>query len=160
MAYTNADQFVHNWIIALRSNRYPQGVGWLRQPQGFCCLGVACDVWDPNHWIESETCAIYSLEGDVESDVTLALPDDITRLLGPEPEEDPDGDELIHEVPVPRAIAERYVSNHVMAEVDNAIADDSSVVTLSTLNDKGATFKEIANVIEAWWFPEEEETTS
>ena len=32
------------WLAALRSGTYPQDVGQLRTDQGFCCLGVACDL--------------------------------------------------------------------------------------------------------------------
>ena len=32
------------WIAALRSGEYAQGVGALRTSQGFCCLGVLCDL--------------------------------------------------------------------------------------------------------------------
>ena len=32
------------WIAALRSGEYAQGVDALRTSQGFCCLGVLCDL--------------------------------------------------------------------------------------------------------------------
>jgi hypothetical protein len=32
------------WIAALRSGKYPQGTGYLQTADGFCCLGVLCDV--------------------------------------------------------------------------------------------------------------------
>jgi hypothetical protein len=38
------------WLAALRSGDYPQGQGTLRSTEGFCCLGVLCDVIDPNGW--------------------------------------------------------------------------------------------------------------
>lgn len=33
-----------DWITALRSGVYIQGKGMLRSTDGFCCLGVACDI--------------------------------------------------------------------------------------------------------------------
>lgn len=41
------------WIEALRSGRYKQTRGQLRDDEGFCCLGVLCDIsglgkWDQN----------------------------------------------------------------------------------------------------------------
>jgi hypothetical protein len=32
------------WVKALRSGKYKQDVGQLKSNQGFCCLGVLCDV--------------------------------------------------------------------------------------------------------------------
>lgn len=38
------------WLAALRSGNYRQGMGWLRTSNGFCCLGVLCDVVEPSRW--------------------------------------------------------------------------------------------------------------
>lgn len=44
------------WVEALRSKDYAQGMGYLRcapdddSPDQFCCLGVLCDVVDPDVW--------------------------------------------------------------------------------------------------------------
>lgn len=39
------------WVKALRSRKYKQGRGSLRSAdQGYCCLGVLCDVIDPTAW--------------------------------------------------------------------------------------------------------------
>lgn len=42
------------WIEALRSGKYQQGRGSLRNPETncFCCLGVLCDIVDPEGWME------------------------------------------------------------------------------------------------------------
>jgi len=32
------------WVDALRSGKYKQGQGYLRTPDGYCCLGVLCEV--------------------------------------------------------------------------------------------------------------------
>lgn len=40
------------WVEALRSGKYEQGHGALRKDDKFCCLGVLCDVVDPNGWSE------------------------------------------------------------------------------------------------------------
>jgi len=34
------------WIKALRSRKYRQARGWLRDDGAFCCLGVLCDLYD------------------------------------------------------------------------------------------------------------------
>jgi hypothetical protein len=38
------------WLQALESVEYEQTDGFLRDKDGFCCLGVACDVMDKNGW--------------------------------------------------------------------------------------------------------------
>lgn len=38
------------WIAALRSGKYKQGEGCLRNGNSFCCLGVLCDIKNPNGW--------------------------------------------------------------------------------------------------------------
>ena len=32
------------WCAALRSGDYPQASGYLRTPEGYCCLGVLCEL--------------------------------------------------------------------------------------------------------------------
>ncbi len=38
------------WLAALRSGQYPQARGRLRSSDGYCCLGVLCDIVDPTQW--------------------------------------------------------------------------------------------------------------
>lgn len=38
------------WVKALRSGKYKQTTYRLRNDKGFCCLGVACDLYDPKKW--------------------------------------------------------------------------------------------------------------
>lgn len=38
------------WLEALRSGKYDQGTGQLRNGNCFCCLGVLCDVFNPTGW--------------------------------------------------------------------------------------------------------------
>jgi hypothetical protein len=39
---------IKRWIRALRSGDYKQGAGRLQSTKGFCCLGVACDLFAQN----------------------------------------------------------------------------------------------------------------
>lgn len=55
-------KLMRKWIDMLRSRRYKQGQGCLRQKgptsrsvDRYCCLGVACDMIDPKKWEFSET---------------------------------------------------------------------------------------------------------
>jgi hypothetical protein len=38
------------WVKTLRSGKYQQGNNFLRQGDRFCCLGVACDIYDNAIW--------------------------------------------------------------------------------------------------------------
>lgn len=38
------------WVAALCSGDYKQGQGRLRDDDGFCCLGVLCNIIDPDSW--------------------------------------------------------------------------------------------------------------
>ena len=38
------------WLCALRYGNYEQTKGRLRNDDGFCCLGVLCDLIDPKLW--------------------------------------------------------------------------------------------------------------
>jgi hypothetical protein len=40
---------VKKWVAALRSGEYKQGKFSLRNDDGFCCLGVACDLYAKEH---------------------------------------------------------------------------------------------------------------
>lgn len=50
------------WVKALRSGKYEQTKGTLRDEVGFCCLGVLCDLhakaglgkWDIKNWYLSQ----------------------------------------------------------------------------------------------------------
>lgn len=38
------------WLEALRSRKYTQGTDYLRGNGKYCCLGVLCDVVQPEKW--------------------------------------------------------------------------------------------------------------
>ena len=38
------------WSDALRSGEYQQGKDFLHEGNRFCCLGVLCDLFDPDGW--------------------------------------------------------------------------------------------------------------
>jgi hypothetical protein len=45
-------QVKQQWITALRSNEYNQTQGSLRTSEGYCCLGVLCDLYVKEHDVE------------------------------------------------------------------------------------------------------------
>lgn len=50
------------WVAALRSGEYEQGVGNLMAPVGFCCLGVLCNIFNPDGWDSDMSGASYSYD--------------------------------------------------------------------------------------------------
>jgi hypothetical protein len=56
------------WVAALRSEKYEQGNGFLRGMHNtYCCLGVLCDVIDPNAWHIPEGSSFHNWGKDNES---------------------------------------------------------------------------------------------
>jgi hypothetical protein len=52
--------FIFKWISAMTGGDYEQGQKYLRPTtETYCCLGVACDLYDPNGWVAAE-------EGEIE----------------------------------------------------------------------------------------------
>jgi len=54
MTYTEDEIIEHRkqWIFALRSGEYNQGILSLKNQNAFCCLGVACDISGLGEWSE------------------------------------------------------------------------------------------------------------
>jgi len=48
----------NTWVKALRSGKYKQTRGVLQDQDGYCCLGVACEVLIPDRTKE-----VYEMEG-------------------------------------------------------------------------------------------------
>ena len=56
-------QLFKDWIVALRSGRYPQGKDGLNIEGMFCCLGVACDLEGRFPWVKGEIHGRYRYYG-------------------------------------------------------------------------------------------------
>lgn len=78
------------WVEALRSGEYKQGRRYLRNSGNeFCCLGVLCDLIDPERWSSkptygpsnSERVYGYFDEG-YENPNTAILPESLEDLVG------------------------------------------------------------------------------
>lgn len=59
------------WLVALRSGRYQQTKSRLRDETGFCCLGVLCDVIEPDGWRDDVDYAFY---GCSDGDLVKSMP--------------------------------------------------------------------------------------
>lgn len=76
--------FKEKWIEALESGHYSQTHLELQNEDGFCCLGVACDLVDSKGWHKHNTYKVYYIyiEGErVESSHT-SIPSDLRVKLG------------------------------------------------------------------------------
>ena len=84
------------WLKALRSGKYRQGTERLRTENGFCCLGVLCDIGEKKAWEHSnpklnappEWIYVYGDErhvGDLDPDhlaVAHVQPSKLMKVMG------------------------------------------------------------------------------
>lgn len=75
------------WLEALRSGRYKQGRTLLRSiDDEYCCLGVLCDIVDPDGWINHKAGysirdGHYSVLGkDIRAQTSIAISDCIILM--------------------------------------------------------------------------------
>lgn len=106
------------WIEALRSGEYKQATGQLRCDDGFCCLGVLSDLYKKDHSDCDWGGGSYSYFVIYRE---IGATSSSTNLV----------DEVVR-----------------WAELDSADPQYECGETLSDLNDMGASFNEIADVIE------------
>lgn len=80
-------EFQEKWLQALESGEYTQGRGELRSAtNSYCCLGVACDLYDSNAWVKINNWWYYDYSSDLiepETGVgsTLRLRDKMAKVL-------------------------------------------------------------------------------
>lgn len=116
------------WLEALRSGKYKQGKLCLRdQDNAFCCLGVLCDLVDPDKWFREEdkdTGPIYWNYGDkLDNDpLSYALPPLEARL---------------------------FWNDKGDSQNTFPVASPEGIFDIDELNDKEYTFDQLADIIEA-----------
>lgn len=121
------------WLTALRSGKYKQGIGRLKTrqdagPVRHCCLGVLCDL-AVEAGVVGNTLRLRMINGAEE----------LTWRYGEE-------GEVNYLPPEVEKWAGLARSTAIFAPV---IGEEGTVPTaLSSLNDSGTTFEEIANLIE------------
>lgn len=114
-------------VEALRSGRYQQAKHKLRQGDSFCCLGVACDISKLSEWRTDK-------DGDIWYEETYTkLPQKVADHFG-----------------------FRTCSGHINGPNMRIEPSDEFDLTITgqslvDLNDSGASFKEIATIIENNW---------
>jgi len=68
------------WVEALESGEYKQTTGNLRKGDGFCCLGVACDLSGLGKWVSNPSIPIKEYETTYKEDTIL--PEIVKEWLG------------------------------------------------------------------------------
>lgn len=121
------------WLEALRSGKYQQTHARLKKPDGYCCLGVLCDISGVGSWVPRDTCFEY--EVGAHGGATADLPHEVCTFAG-----------LDRLVPVVR-IPEYHALMKVIPERYREFASKGGV-DLASLNDAGVSFADIADIIE------------
>lgn len=124
------------WIDVLRSGKYKQTRDTLRDQDGYCCLGVACDIFDGSLDIDMEVKTLWDDMGYHYDGGSKTLSPDVRRFFGLN--DDAGGYDYL-----PADIEE-----WLMDRLDEADRD-SIPGSLAELNDAGLTFDEITMVIES-----------
>jgi len=73
---------IRKWIKALRSGKYIQITGNLHKDNGYCCLGVACEVSGLSEWKRKDL--PFTLNSYFYLDALNTLPDPVQKWLGVE----------------------------------------------------------------------------
>lgn len=114
-------QIAMKWVEALRSGEYKQGKGNLKQDGNFCCLGVLCDISKQGEWESVKVNGSLNLIRGYYDGFTSYLPTSVEKWAG-------------------------------ISSSNGLFLDEKNWETsLSSLNDKGHSFEEIADIIEKHW---------
>jgi hypothetical protein len=130
------DNIRKQWVDKLRSGEYPQGTGNLRSNDNFCCLGVLCELAVEQNVIGpailaegSESLYVY-VDEKAEDEYDAWLPPAVKKWAGLQTSE------VLLAKPQP-------IPSHV-----------APAKSLTSMNDNGATFAQIADFIESDDFEE------
>ena len=120
------------WVDALRSGKYDQGSEKLRSHQGYCCLGVLCDLYSQELNQEWEFRGAFEEENTQPTDnwyfdnASEFLPESVREWAG-------------FSLPSPQ----------VRVDVtENDDEDDWFYDDIANLNDTGYTFNDLAKIIQ------------
>ena len=121
-------QIKQKWIDALRSGEYPQGQSKLYSGDGFCCLGVLCDIYakevGDSSWVKKDPS-----KSDYEDKWDYWYFDDQSEVL-------------------PECVSKWAELDENDPIVTKDIVGHLYTTTLASLNDKGVTFEDLSEVIE------------
>lgn len=121
------------WVEALRSGKYEQTTGFLKKGNGYCCLGVLCDVYaktQKKKGFQKSSSQLYHLKNVYNFDNKRAgLPDRVIKWAGINAN-----------------------GKIIISENSEIISQNNTISYLMMLNDRdGKTFDEIATFVEKNW---------
>lgn len=135
---TTQKEYRANLVEALRSGNYTQGQLKLRtHTDKFCCLGVACDLVDPDDWDRTDFEYIY------DDDSTTSMSFNVRESYGFRTSTGG-----FKWSTVPDDLIERLNKDLQFGIAGKEITPDSHC-TLARLNDVGVSFDLIADLIES-----------
>ncbi len=71
------------WVTALRSGKYEQIKGTLHTDNGYCCLGVLCEISGAGEWVEKASYKdAYMFKANDGTQMLNVLPNSIAMLAG------------------------------------------------------------------------------
>lgn len=111
------------WVTALRSGEFKQARKALRTNEGYCCLGVLCELYSRTHgmpWGVPRNATGYHMFGDQSG-----LPPQVRDWSGV-----------------------KHMDGLLPAYIE---ADDGNRTSLADLNDTGKSFAQIAEIIDDVW---------
>ena len=119
------EQFREKWLRALKGGRYKQTTNYLKNDNGYCCLGVACEIYNKNFTDKLEIEAFENSYGNGSvvfidnGSYDSVLPPRVKKALG------------------------------LQTQSGDFKYKNGASCSLVDLNDSGKTFKEIAKLIES-----------
>ena len=119
------------WVAQLRSGKYAQVKNHLHQGEGYCCLGVLCDIVDSKLWKPSESSSVFSFNG-------------VSIMTPPRMESFEFGLRRSNGTFEPN---DAFFEKFPKVAVSEAWRNFKSIA-LTDLNDEGFSFAEIADIIE------------
>ncbi len=120
------------WVSALLSGKYDQGDGKLRSVNGYCCLGVLCDIYSHEHNQE------WKFRGNEETNLQ---PQDYWYF-------DDESEFLPESVRDWAGITQKSPYVKIDVQEDNEEENWFYHEHVADLNDSGYTFTELANLIQ------------
>jgi hypothetical protein len=133
------------WTTALRSGDYAQTTGVLNDGDGFCCLGVLCEIAEKDQVvirIDADPGTRYVSKVDSEDASRMLLPRAVVSWSGM-PGVEGNEEFKIKEEDVPESVKG--------SDALWGARSSEYTTTLTALNDNGASFDEIATVIEKYF---------
>ena len=132
--------FEKKLVDALRSGKYQQTSNVLRFDNSFCCLGVACDLYNPNLWLSY--IGVYPPQ-ELEYEYDARSDEDYESYI--------DQDKKTSKAFLPYDVVEalNWKSSAGALNVRIFDRDGTAYDNLTSLNDEGFSFSQIADFIEA-----------